>query len=56
MSLNTVYSVQPVLNILSLIFSREAPKEEAVEAMDADESTIPKSSSNGSFKKRKFNE
>jgi len=33
---------------------REAPKEEAAEAMDADESTIPKSANN-SFKKRKFN-
>jgi nucleolar protein 58 len=33
---------------------REAPKEEAAEAMDADESTIS-NSANNSFKKRKFN-
>jgi len=33
---------------------REAPKEEGAEAMDDDESTMPKSA-NSSFKKRKFN-
>lgn len=32
---------------------REAPKDDAAEAMDADESTIPKSSSNGSFSKKR---
>lgn len=32
---------------------REAPKDETAEAMEADDSTIPKSSN--SFKKKKFN-
>lgn len=34
-------------------FKREAPKDETAEAMEADDSTIPKSSN--SFKKKKFN-
>ena len=40
-----------MLIFVILIIYREAPKEEAADAMDADESTLK---SNGSFKKQKY--